>query len=117
MPVGDMILTAVLSQEPARPEVPPVRLSVASLLPVDPSGRMFSSCEVNVWPSSEITHFDFDVTFPSRLVVDSQLLGPVVLIDQVSPNLVTCPFPSRVMFSTSSPKIKLYFPPPASSIL
>src|SRR4029077_2868925 len=117
MPVGDMILTAVLSHDPTRPDVPPVRLNVASLRPVVPSGRMFSSVELNVWPSSETTHFDFDVTLPSRLVVDSQLLGPVALIDQVSPNLVTCPFPSRVRVSTSSPKINRYWPPPASSIL
>ena len=89
MLVGDRTLTDVLSQDPTRPEVPLVRFNDASLRPVDPSGRMFSSIEVNVCPSSEMLHFDLDVTLPSRLVVDSQLLGPVVLMDQVSPNLVT----------------------------
>src|ERR1700736_6533475 len=108
MPIVDMILTAVLSHEPTRPDVPAVRFNVASLRPVVPSGRMFSSLEVNVWPSAETVHFDFDVTLPSRLVVDSQLLGPIALIAQVSPNLVTCPFPSKVRVSTSSPKINRY---------
>jgi hypothetical protein len=50
---------------------------------------MLSSVEVNVWPSADTVHSDLFVTLPSRLVVDSQLLGPVVLMDQVSPYLVT----------------------------
>ena len=80
---------APLSQVPARPDVPAVRFNVASLRPVVPSGRMFSSIVVNVFPSSEIVHVDLDVTLPSRLVTDSQLFGPVVLMDQVSPYFVT----------------------------
>ena len=84
-----MILTDTLSQVPARPEVPAVRFNVASLRPVDPSGRMFSSIVVNVCPSAETVHFDVDVTLPSRMVVDSQLFGPVALMDQVSPYFVT----------------------------
>ena len=50
---------------------------------------MFSSIVVNVCPSSEMVHFDLDVTLPSRMVVDSQLFGPFVLMDQVSPYFVT----------------------------
>src|SRR5713226_2837540 len=89
MLVGESTFTDVLSQVPTRREVPPVRLRVASLRPVDPSGRMFPSVEVNVWPSADTVHFDLLVTLPSRSLVDSQLLGPVVLMDQVSPYLVT----------------------------
>ena len=93
MESGDIILTDTLSQVPARPEVPAVRLTSLSLRPVDPSGRMFSSIVVNVFPSSEMVHFDVAVTLPSRLVVDSQLFGPVALMDKVSPYFVTMTFP------------------------
>src|SRR5205814_8705475 len=82
--VGESTFTDVLSQVPTSPEVPPVRLKVASLRAVEPSGRVVSSIEVNVWPSAEMVHFDLFVTFASSSLVDSQLLGPVVLIDQVS---------------------------------
>src|SRR6266446_6055590 len=89
MLVGERTFTDVVCQSPTRPDVPPVRLNVASLRPVDPSGRMLSSVEVNVWPSADTVHFDLLVTLPSRSLVDFQLLGPVVLMDQVSPYLVT----------------------------
>ena len=89
MESGDRFLTDTLSQVPARPEVPSVRFNVLSLRPVDPSGRIFSSTVVNVFPSSEMVHFDLAVTLPSRLVIDSQLFGPVALMDQVSPYFVT----------------------------
>src|SRR6266446_191420 len=62
MLVGVRIFTDVVCQMPTRPEVPPVRLNVASLRPVVPSGRMFSSIEVNVWPSADTVHFDLFVT-------------------------------------------------------
>ena len=69
--------------------MPSVRFNVLSLRPVDPSGRIFSSTVVNVFPSSEMVHFDLAVTLPSRLVIDSQLFAPFALMDQVSPYLVT----------------------------
>ena len=72
-----------LSQVPARPELPSVRFKVVSVRPVDPSGRMFSSMVVKVCPSSEMVHLDVPVILPFSLLVDSQLFGPVGLIDQV----------------------------------
>ena len=54
---------------------------------------MFSSIVVNVFPSSETVHFDLAVTLPSRVLVDSQLLGPVALMDQVSPYSSNVTFP------------------------
>src|SRR6266404_5091927 len=89
MLVGVRTFTDVVVQVPARPVVPPVRLKVASVRPVVPSGRVASSVEVNVWLSADTVHFDLVVTFPSSSLVDSQLLGPVVLMDQVSPYFVT----------------------------
>ena len=58
MLVGERTLTDVLCQEPAKPEAPPVRLKMASLRAVVPSGRIVSSLEVNVWPSAEMFHFE-----------------------------------------------------------
>src|ERR1043166_4387928 len=98
---GEVIFVEVLSQSPARPEPVPLRFKVDSVVPVDPSGRMASSAEVNVCPSSEMVHFALAVTFPLRLTVKSQLFGPVDLIVHTLPYLVVCSLPSSVSVSAS----------------